>query len=375
MKLNGLLASPSLRRVGRGRPARHRIDARRRRRPKPQAAIVSIAHLSDEERQFVVTLLLSKLVTWMRAQPGTPRAARARLHGRGVRLRAAHRATPPSKQPILTILKQARAFGVGMVLSTQNPVDLDYKAISNAGTWMIGRLQTERDKAPSARRACASAGGDADIDAIGDTIGGLGKREFLLHTTRRRCAADLRHPLGDVVSPRSAHPRPDRRADGRSATAAAHDRGAELWPRRRRPHRRRRCRRARRRRIGSGARGGRRCRGRATSTRPHRGATRSVRSPAGGGCTPALAARVRLLFDETKGDLRHEAEWEAVVGPLGTDVDGADFVAVDYDDRDLRPDPPDGRRLRPPRGEDPHQDLLHRRDSGRSRTICTATRR
>ena len=92
-------------------------------------------------------------------------------------------ANPPTKGPILTLLKQARAFGVGLVLSTQNPVDLDYKAISNAGTWMIGRLQTERDKA-RLLEGMRSAGGDADIDAIGDTIGGLGKRKFLLHTTR-----------------------------------------------------------------------------------------------------------------------------------------------------------------------------------------------
>ena len=88
-------------------------------------------------------------------------------------------AAPPAKKPILTILKQARAFGVGMVLATQNPVDLDYKAMSNAGTWLVGRLQTENDKA-RVLEGLRSAAGGADVAALDATIGGLGKRQFML---------------------------------------------------------------------------------------------------------------------------------------------------------------------------------------------------
>ena len=113
---------------------------------KPQAAIISVSHLSEAERMFVVTLILSKMVTWTRRQSGTGEL-RALIYMDEVFGYVPPTAAPPAKKPILTILKQARAHGVGMVLSTQNPVDVDYKAISNAGTWMIGRLQTERDKA------------------------------------------------------------------------------------------------------------------------------------------------------------------------------------------------------------------------------------
>src|SRR5690606_8540317 len=140
-----LLASPAFAAWMQGPP----LDIERMLRTaghKPRAAIVYLAHLSDAERQFVVTLLLSKLVTWMRSQTGTA-DLRALIYMDEVFGFAPPTAEPPSKKPILTILKQARAHGVGMVLSTQNPVDLDYKAMSNAGTWMIGRLQTERDKA------------------------------------------------------------------------------------------------------------------------------------------------------------------------------------------------------------------------------------
>src|SRR5690606_40750603 len=97
------------------------------------------------ERQFVTSLLLSKLVTWMRRQSGTT-DLRALLYMDEVAGYLPPTANPPTKKPIMTLMKQARAFGVGVVLSTQNPVDVDYKALSNAGTWMIGRLQSERDQ-------------------------------------------------------------------------------------------------------------------------------------------------------------------------------------------------------------------------------------
>jgi hypothetical protein len=140
MRLNGLLASPSFAAWAEGDP----LDiASLLFRPDGGArcAVITIAHLSDEERQFVTTLVLSKLVTWMRQQSGTT-DLRAMLYMDEVAGYLPPTANPPTKQPIMTLMKQARAFGLGVVLSTQNPVDIDYKAISNAGTWMIGRLQT-----------------------------------------------------------------------------------------------------------------------------------------------------------------------------------------------------------------------------------------
>ena len=145
---------------------------------KPRAAIVTTAHLSDEERQFVTTLVLSKLVTWMRKQSGTT-DLRALLYMDEVAGYLPPTAMPPTKKPIMTLMKQARAFGVGVVLSTQNPVDVDYKALSNAGTWMIGRLQTDRDKQRLLDGMSAASGG-VDVGAVGDTISGLAKREFVL---------------------------------------------------------------------------------------------------------------------------------------------------------------------------------------------------
>src|SRR5204863_5066608 len=112
-------------------------------------------------------------------------------------------AAPPTKKPIMTLMKQARAFGVGVVLATQNPVDIDYKAISNAGTWMVGRLQTERDKARLLDGMSAAAGG-VDVAAVGDTISGLAKREFVIRKagkdapdvfTTRWAMSYLRGPL------------------------------------------------------------------------------------------------------------------------------------------------------------------------------------
>ena len=177
LRLNGLLASPAFAAWGKGVPldigALLRTPA-----GKPRAAIVYLAHLSDEERQFAVTLVLSKLVTWMRAQPGTS-DLRALVYMDEVFGFAPPTAAPPAKKPILTIFKQARAFGVGMVLATQNPVDLDYKAMSNAGTWLVGRLQTDNDKA-RVLDGLKSAAGGADLAALDAAIGGLGKREFML---------------------------------------------------------------------------------------------------------------------------------------------------------------------------------------------------
>ncbi|GMU65872.1 MAG: hypothetical protein AMXMBFR36_21460 [Acidobacteriota bacterium] len=150
---------------------------------KPRLAVISLAHLSDAERMFFVALLLNETVSWMRAQSGTS-SLRAILYMDEVFGFLPPVAEPPSKKPMLLLLKQARAFGLGLVLATQNPVDLDYKALSNIGTWFLGRLQTERDKArvlDGLEGASASAGGGFDRAAIDRLLSGLRSRRFLLH--------------------------------------------------------------------------------------------------------------------------------------------------------------------------------------------------
>ena len=146
---------------------------------KPRVAIFSIAHLDDAQRMFFVSLLLNEVVAWMRTRSGTS-SLRALVYMDEIFGYMPPVENPPSKKPLLTLMKQARAFGVGVVLATQNPVDLDYKALSNAGTWFIGRLQTERDKKRLAD-GLASAAGDIDSNDLSKTIGSLEPRTFLLH--------------------------------------------------------------------------------------------------------------------------------------------------------------------------------------------------
>jgi hypothetical protein len=150
---------------------------------KPRLAIFSIAHLNDAERMFFVTLLLSQTLGWVRAQSGTT-SLRAILYMDEIFGYFPPVANPPSKQPLLTLLKQARAFGLGVVLATQNPVDLDYKGLANTGTWFIGRLQTERDKArvlEGLEGAAASSGKKFDKQGMEQLLAGLGNRVFLLN--------------------------------------------------------------------------------------------------------------------------------------------------------------------------------------------------
>jgi hypothetical protein len=148
---------------------------------KPRVSIMSIAHLDDNERMFFVAMLLNDLIAWMRAQPGTS-SLRALLYMDEIFGYMPPTANPPTKRLLLTLLKQARAYGLGVVLSTQNPVDLDYKGLSNTGTWFIGRLQTERDKARVMEGLEGAAhGGKFDRQKMEQTLAGLGKRRFLLH--------------------------------------------------------------------------------------------------------------------------------------------------------------------------------------------------
>ena len=182
MSLNNLLASPGFSAWMQGEPLNigHLLYTPE---GKPKISILSIAHLSDSERMFFVTILLNEVIAWMRTQSGTT-SLRALLYMDEIYGYFPPTAVPPSKPPMLTLLKQARAFGLGVVLSTQNPVDLDYKGLSNAGTWFIGRLQTERDKdrvLDGLEGASTTAGVAFDRDRMDKIISALGKRVFLMH--------------------------------------------------------------------------------------------------------------------------------------------------------------------------------------------------
>ena len=182
MQLNNLLAAPGFASWLEGEP----VDIKRllhTPQGKPRITIISIAHLTDEERMFFVTFLLGEVLTWMRTQPGTS-SLRALLYMDEVFGYFPPTANPPSKKPMLTLLKQARAFGLGVVLATQNPVDLDYKGLSNTGTWFLGRLQTERDKMrvlEGLEGASAQAGSDFNRAKMEAMLAGLGKRVFLMN--------------------------------------------------------------------------------------------------------------------------------------------------------------------------------------------------
>jgi hypothetical protein len=351
MKLNGLLASPSFASWAMGSPLDiqsllYSPDGHGR------CAIVTTAHLSDDERQFVTSLLLSKLVTWMRRQSGTT-DLRAMLYMDEVAGYLPPTEKPPTKKPIMTLMKQARAFGVGVVLSTQNPVDLDYKAMSNAGTWMIGRLQTDRDKA-RLLDGMASAAGSVDVAAVDATISGLGKREFMLRRagsdqpevfTTRWAMSYLRGPMtrdqiAQVTAPVLSDPTPK----DRPTTATADATSAVLsdpTPKDRPTDR-----------LAADT----------TTVMPEVADGVAVRwidiaapwlGDVGGdsmGTTyeAAIVARVAIRYDETKADLVHDIEYEAVLFPLGDHADVSTAVQVDYDDRDLRSDAPAGATYRLP---------------------------
>jgi hypothetical protein len=334
VQLNALLASPSFAPWLRGMP----LDMKRMlwdESGRPRAAILYLAHLSDPERQFIVTLVLSRLVSWMRTQPGTSEL-RALVYMDEVAGFAPPTAQPPSKKPILTILKQARAHGVGMVLATQNPVDLDYKAMSNAGTWLIGRLQTERDKA-RILEGMRSASGTVSIDELGAAIGTLGARQFLLHTTRggaprrfttRWAMSYLRGPLTRIEIERLMADEPDRMsvADVVDVGAVGSTPASEpsttdeltIAPA-----------------VATGVR--------VRYVDPAAPWLPQVNAQAGSHrLGAALAARVHLKYDDTAAGVDHDEVYECVLFPLTERPDPAEAIAVDYDERDLRPDAPAG---------------------------------
>lgn len=344
LKLNGLLASPSFAAWAEGAP----LDIQSmlwKPSGDPRAAVVSLAHLDETERHFAITLVLSKLISWMRSQSGTGEL-RVLVYIDEVMGLAPPTRNPPTKKPILTLLKQARAFGVGLVLSTQNPVDLDYKAISNAGTWLIGRLQTEQDKNRLVD-GLRSADGGVDIAEVERTIGGLGKRQFMLRTTRsselrllttRWALSYLAGPLTRDQLASLMDPKRDAILSAgleAVATVPAGAAGASSTP---------------------ATPAGPELASDESSVPPslpddlvvryvHASATWLDEVGGSAGSTrliPYIAARVNLLFDETKADLRHQQEWEALFPLDGDQIDADMGIAVDFDDRDFVSEAPQG---------------------------------
>ncbi|MCC7083701.1 MAG: ATP-binding protein, partial [Pirellulales bacterium] len=205
MQLNNMLASPGFSAWMEGEP----LDIGRllyTAENKPRLSIISIAHLADAEKMFFLTVLLGELLAWVRSQPGTS-SLRALFYMDEVFGYFPPTANPPTKTPMLTLLKQARAFGVGVVLATQNPVDLDYKGLSNAGTWFLGRLQTERDKMrviEGLEGASAAVGAKFNRAVMEQMLSALGNRVFLMNNVHndqpvvfqtRWCMSYLRGPL------------------------------------------------------------------------------------------------------------------------------------------------------------------------------------
>ncbi len=164
---------------------------------------------------FIVTLVLNELISWMRAQSGTS-SLRAIFYMDEIFGYFPPAASPPSKPPMLTLLKQARAFGLGCVLATQNPVDLDYKGLSNAGTWFIGRLQTERDKMRviDGLESALSGSGSYDRAALDKMMSGLTQRVFLMRNVHDDAPVLFQSRVGAVVSARAADGAGDFAADG-----------------------------------------------------------------------------------------------------------------------------------------------------------------
>ncbi|MEE9429435.1 MAG: DUF87 domain-containing protein [Melioribacteraceae bacterium] len=182
MQLNNILSAPGFQSWLTGEP----LDIDKllyTENGKPKVSIFYTAHLSESERMFFTSLLLNQLLDWMRQQSGTT-SLRALLYVDEIFGYLPPVANPPTKKPFLTLLKQARAFGLGLVLATQNPADLDYKSLSNAGTWFIGRLQTERDRKrvlDGLEGASTEGGTKFNRKQINTLLSNLGKRVFLLH--------------------------------------------------------------------------------------------------------------------------------------------------------------------------------------------------
>jgi hypothetical protein len=354
MKLNGLLASPSFAAWLEGAPLD--VGQMLTGGDKTKAAIVYLSHLSDAERMFVVTLLFSKVVSWFRTQPGTS-DLRALIYMDEVFGYVPPTAEPPSKKPILTILKQARAHGVGLVLSTQNPIDLDYKAMSNASTWMVGRLQTENDK-KRILEGIDSATGGVDVAAVDKQISDLEKRQFVMASAKasepklfgtRFAMSYLAGPLTrervstlmagkkETIEPAppaaTAAPAPATPAGGETAapgtevatavpttaTAMAPEARSDAVPIQ--PA------------VADGVQ--------SVFLDPAAAWAAEVGvDPAATHYQPAAVAMVNLLYDDTKAAVNHQEIFEAVVFPLGPVLTPESVREVDHDVRDFRTETP-----------------------------------
>ncbi len=233
MQLNNLLASPAFSSWLEGEP----LSIQRllyTPEGKPRVSILSIAHLSDSERMFFVTILLNELVAWMRTQSGTS-SLRAMLYMDEVYGYFPPSAKPPSKPPMMTLLKQARAFGLGIMLATQNPVDLDYKGLSNIGTWFLGRLQTERDKArvlDGLEGAAIQTGQAFDKSRIEQMLAALGNRVFLMNNVHDQgpTVFQTRWAMSFLAGPLARGQLSDLMEDRKAAAQRREEAGSETAP-------------------------------------------------------------------------------------------------------------------------------------------------
>jgi hypothetical protein len=226
MCLNNLLASPSFA----GWLEGESLDIKKllyTSEGKPRLTILSISHLNDSERMFFVTLLLGELLSWVRTQPGTS-SLRAMFYMDEVYGYFPPTSKPPSKPPMLTLLKQSRAFGLGICLATQNPMDLDYKGLSNMGTWFLGRLQSQRDKdrvLEGLEGAAANAGSTFNRSKMEQTLAALGSRVFLMNNVHDDAPTifQTRWALSFLRGPLSRQQIQTLMADKRAAAIATND--------------------------------------------------------------------------------------------------------------------------------------------------------
>jgi hypothetical protein len=195
--LNGLLASPTFGTwregatldVGDWLTPRANNAGDRARTP---GVIVSVAHLDDEERSLVLGVLLEEVLSWVRSLPGSRKLRALVVFDEVYGFMPPHPANPPTKRPLVALMKQARAFGVGVVVATQNPMDLDYRALSNAGLWCIGRLQTDADRARVIDGLSDS--GKSTDHALQDTVKHIAPRWFVVRDVHQSGAPVLLQP-------------------------------------------------------------------------------------------------------------------------------------------------------------------------------------